>query len=206
MKTAAIVAFDLFTDVDVFLPWDLLNRARLREPAWWVRIVGTAPTHRSVGGLEVATHAPLEACHDADVVLFARGPGTRALGHNADFRQRLRLDPPRQVIGSMCSGALILAAPGLLDGLTATTSPTPPPWRRCRPWACRCCPTATWSPTATLARRPAVWRPSTWWVGSWNVCWGRRCATPWWLRSSRSARAWRASAESIGSWGPGKAG
>jgi hypothetical protein len=38
------------------------------------------------------------------------------------------------------------------------------------------------------------------------VCWGRRCATPRWLRSSRSARAWRASAESIGSWGPGKAG
>ncbi len=27
--TIAIVCFDNFTDIDVFLPWDLLNRVRL---------------------------------------------------------------------------------------------------------------------------------------------------------------------------------
>ncbi|HEX8575817.1 MAG TPA: hypothetical protein VF677_05945 [Flavobacterium sp.] len=28
MRKAVIVAFDQFTDIDVFLPWDLLNRVR----------------------------------------------------------------------------------------------------------------------------------------------------------------------------------
>jgi putative intracellular protease/amidase len=33
----AIVAFDDFTDIDVFLPWDLLNR--VKERGWTVKIV-----------------------------------------------------------------------------------------------------------------------------------------------------------------------
>jgi len=37
---------------------------------------------------------------------------------------RLDLDPEHQVIGYICSGSLILAKLGLLDGLTATTYPT----------------------------------------------------------------------------------
>jgi transcriptional regulator GlxA family with amidase domain len=34
------------------------------------------------------------------------------------------LNPEKQIICSICSGALIIAALGLLDGLTATTYPT----------------------------------------------------------------------------------
>ncbi len=57
-------------------------------------------------------------------MLFASGPATRALCKDAAFLASLRLDPRRQLIGSMCSGALILAAKGLLDGIPATTYPT----------------------------------------------------------------------------------
>ncbi len=124
MKTAAILAFDQFTDVDVFLPWDLLNRVRLRHKDWQVKIVGTQEKHTSVCGIEQAMHGVVEECNAADLVFFASGPGTRQLIRQPDYLRRFRLDSERQVIGSMCSGALVLAALGLLDGLTATTYPT----------------------------------------------------------------------------------
>ena len=39
----AIVCFDNFTDIDVFLPWDLLNRVRLVGGIsdWDVQLLGT---------------------------------------------------------------------------------------------------------------------------------------------------------------------
>jgi transcriptional regulator GlxA family with amidase domain len=118
----AIVAFDDFTDVDVFFMWDLLNR--VRAPGWSVRILGDRPQHTSWTGLPVPTHGPLAAANAAGVVLFTSGPGARAKCRDGDWLAHFRLDPSRQLVGSMCSGALILAALGLLDGKRATTYPT----------------------------------------------------------------------------------
>src|SRR5262245_42404039 len=118
----AIVAFDDFTDVDVFFLWDLLKR--VRAPGWSVRILGDKPQHTSRTGLPVPTHGPLAAANDAEVVLFTSGPGARARCRDAGWLAHFRLDPSRQLVGSMCSGALILAALGLLDGKRATTYPT----------------------------------------------------------------------------------
>lgn len=124
MKKAVIVAFNQFTDVDVFLPWDLLNRVRLKQKDFQVKIVGTEPVHRSVCGIELAMQGNLDECRDADMVFIASGAGTRALYRDKNYLQQLPLDPSRQIICSMCSGALILAGLGLLNGLTATTYPT----------------------------------------------------------------------------------
>jgi len=121
---AVIVAFDRFTDVDVFLPWDLLNRVRFRDKDFSVRIVGPSTTHRSVCGLELPMHADLEECNIADLVYFSSGPGTREFIKNDALLKRFRLDPNNQIICSMCSGALILAALGILEGISATTYPT----------------------------------------------------------------------------------
>ena len=46
----AIVCFDNFTDIDVFLPWDLLNRVRLVGGIsdWDVQLLGTEETHISI--------------------------------------------------------------------------------------------------------------------------------------------------------------
>ena len=48
----AIVCFDNFTDIDVFLPWDLLNRVRLVGGIsdWDVQLLGTEETHISMSG------------------------------------------------------------------------------------------------------------------------------------------------------------
>lgn len=118
----AIVAFDDFTDLDVFFMWDLLNRPKV--PGWSVRIVGDAPAHRSKSGLMLPMQGTLDEANAADVVLVTSGPGARVRSKDPAYLAKLRLDPARQMIGSICSGSLILAALGLLDGKRATTYPT----------------------------------------------------------------------------------
>ena len=124
MKKAAIVAFDKFTDIDVFLAWDLLNRIKFRDSEFQVHMVGTKATHTSVSGLDLQTHGLIEECNEADLVFFGSGPGTRDLIKDEAYLKRFSLDPKRQIICSMCSGALIIAALGHLNGLSATTYPT----------------------------------------------------------------------------------
>lgn len=122
--TAAIIVFDQFTDIDVFLPWDLLNRVRMVRKDFSVKLLGTEPTHRSINGLSIDMHGKIEEARQADIVFFASGKGARMLYRNNEYLNRFQLDPSRQLIGSMCSGALLLAGLGLLQNRKATTYPT----------------------------------------------------------------------------------
>lgn len=118
----SIVIFDNFTDIDLWLMWDLLNRVRI--DGWSVRIVGEKESHISATGIPVPTHGRVEEANEADAVLFVSGFGTRERIVDRSWLDRFRLDPERQIIGSICSGSLIMAKLGLLDGKTATTYPT----------------------------------------------------------------------------------
>jgi transcriptional regulator GlxA family with amidase domain len=120
-----LVAFDDYTDIDLILMWDLLNRVHRDD--WSVRLVGDASYHRSMTGLVVPIHGPLEEANDADAVLFTSGKGTRDKIRDAAYLSRFSLSPNRQLIGSICSGALLLAALGLLEGRQATTYPSAKP-------------------------------------------------------------------------------
>ena len=124
MKKIVIVAFDNFTDIDVYLAWDLFNRIKLKVKDLEVKIVGTAPTHTSSTLLPLQVHGTIDECATADVVFFASGAGTRKLIKDKQYLDRFNLDPEKQIICSMCSGSLILAALGVLNGITATTYPT----------------------------------------------------------------------------------
>jgi transcriptional regulator GlxA family with amidase domain len=121
MKTA-IVIFDKFTDIDLFLMWDLLNRVRTED--WSVRILGESESHVSATGISIATHGRIEEANDADAVLFVSGQGTRDRITDENWLAKFDLNPEKQLIGSICSGSLILARLGLLAGKTATTYPT----------------------------------------------------------------------------------
>ena len=118
----AIIAFERFTDVDVFLPWDLLNR--VAEDDWNVRILGKSDHVTSSVGLTIPTHGSLSEANRADAVVFASGKGIDTAIAEAGFISAFDLDDGRQLIGSMCAGAPILGELGLLDGPWATTYPT----------------------------------------------------------------------------------
>lgn len=122
----AIVCFDHFTDIDVFLPWDLLNRVRLVGGIsdWDVQLLGTEKTHVSVSGLRIPMTGNISDIPSADAVIFSSGKGVQDLYKNQQYLNKIHLDPKRQLIGSMCSGSLLLGAKNLLTGKKATTYPS----------------------------------------------------------------------------------
>jgi transcriptional regulator GlxA family with amidase domain len=126
MTTIAIVTFDGFNEIDSFVALSLLNRVRL--PEWRAIIVAPSRQVTSLNGVRIDAHAALEATAEADVVLIGSGTRTREVVADEATMKRLRLDPARQVIGSQCSGALVLAKLGLLEGAPVCTD------RRTRPW------------------------------------------------------------------------
>ena len=117
-----IVTFDDFTDLDLFILWDLLNRVDL--PGWRVRFLGEAASHTSSTGVEVKMHGALAEANGADAVLFCSGRGSRRKMHDAEFLGAFRPDESRQLLGAIDSGALLLGALGLLKGRRATTYPS----------------------------------------------------------------------------------
>ncbi|WP_075980591.1 DJ-1/PfpI family protein [Bacillus massilinigeriensis] len=122
----SIICFDQFTDIDVFLPWDLLNRVRLVGGIhdWEVHLLGTEQTHLSMAGLRIPMTGNISDIPYSDAVIFASGKGVQKLYMDQDYLAKLRLDPNKQLIGSMCSGALLLGAKNLLTGKKATTYPS----------------------------------------------------------------------------------
>jgi transcriptional regulator GlxA family with amidase domain len=95
----------------------------VKQP-WDVKIIGDKPEHTSTSGLKIPMHGNLLEAKSSDVVLFASGPGTRTKYGDTEYLNCFDLNPERQMIGSMCSGALILAGLGLLKNKEATTYPT----------------------------------------------------------------------------------
>lgn len=117
-----IVTFDDFTDLDLFILWDLLNRVGL--PGWRVRFLGEGASHTSSTGVEVKMHGHLTEANAADAVLFCSGKGSRLKMRDEQFLSAFRLDESRQLVGAIDSGALLLGALGLLKGKRATTYPS----------------------------------------------------------------------------------
>jgi len=100
----------------------MLNRVRV--DGWSVKILGDSEVHISATGMPVQPHGRIEEANDADAVIFISGQGTRDRILDEAWLSKFDLNPGRQLIGSICSGALILAKLGLLEGRRATTYPT----------------------------------------------------------------------------------
>ena len=115
----AFVAFDGFNEIDSFVGLHLFGR--LRRSGVEVTLTGPTPALSSVNGVTVTNVQPLESTADADVVLIGSGIATPSVSTDLGQIGRLRLDPSRQLVGSQCSGALILHALGLADGAPICT-------------------------------------------------------------------------------------
>jgi putative intracellular protease/amidase len=116
----AIPLFDRVTALDAVGPYEVLQRL----PDATVTFVGHEPgTVRTDNGfLGLAVDARLEDLPDPDVVVVPGGIGTRALLDDDRLLGWLRdAHAGTRFTTSVCTGSLLLATAGLLDGLEATT-------------------------------------------------------------------------------------
>ena len=122
----AILTFEGFNELDSLIALGILNRVKRDD--WRVSIAAPAPWVTSMNGVVLQAHATLEEVHGADAVIVGSGVLTRELVQDAGLMARIRLDPERQLIGAQCSGTLMLASLGLLDGVPACTDLITKPW------------------------------------------------------------------------------
>jgi transcriptional regulator GlxA family with amidase domain len=122
----AILTFDGFNELDSFIALGILNR--MKADGWKVHITCPTATVTSMNGVTIEAQQALEFAQTADVVLFGSGIYTRDIAQDTAILNRLHLDPSRQTIGAQCSGTLLLATLGLLNGLPACTDLTTKPW------------------------------------------------------------------------------
>jgi transcriptional regulator GlxA family with amidase domain len=122
----AILTFDGFNEIDSLLAFNILNR--IRKPGWRVSITSPTSRVRSMNGLEIDAQAHLQDACDADAVLVGSGIRTREVVADTALMAQLKFDTTRQLLGAQCSGTLVLARLGLLDGVPACTDVTTKPW------------------------------------------------------------------------------
>jgi transcriptional regulator GlxA family with amidase domain len=115
----AVVTFDGFNELDSFIASALINRCR--KDGLEAFITTPTPVVTSMNGVQASGQRPMEFVTEADVVLIGSGVKTRDVVADDRLISRLPLDPSRQLIGAQCSGALVLARLGLLEGMPACT-------------------------------------------------------------------------------------
>ncbi len=120
MTTIAIPLFPRFTALDGIGPYEVLQRI----PGFEVTFVGhqRGPVRSDNGFLGIEVDATFAELAHPDIVVFPGGIGTRELVHDETVLDWVRTAHESSTFTtSVCTGSLVLAAAGLLDGLTATT-------------------------------------------------------------------------------------
>jgi len=116
----AIPLFDRFTALDAVGPYEVLQQIPSIEVIFVGQRRGEVRTEN--GRLGLSCDATFDEIRTPDVVVVPGGIGTRQLIHDEVIRAWLQsVHPHTTFTTSVCTGALLLAAAGLLDGLTATT-------------------------------------------------------------------------------------
>jgi transcriptional regulator GlxA family with amidase domain len=148
VQRVVIVVFDRLQSLDATGPFEVLRAAGYR-----VELASpTGEPVRSESGLLLGVDRSLRSVRGPlDTLLVAGGHVGEAMHDRAMQRALVRLAPQSRRLASVCSGALILAEAGLLDGRRATTH-----WGACELLA-REYPTITVEPDPIFVRDGNVW-------------------------------------------------
>ena len=124
MTAVAIAVFEGAEELDFVGPWEVLTAWRHLYPDD-IRVCLVAETPEPVTcakGMRVLPDRTWDELGHIDVLVYPGGRGTRAQLGNEGIRSRLRvLNQDGALLTSVCTGALVFADAGLLDGLPATT-------------------------------------------------------------------------------------
>lgn len=124
-RNIAILLFDDVEVLDFAGPFEVFAVAdELQGHAMFsvFTVAENLGTIRARNGLKVVPHFSREACPAPQVLVVPGGFGTRTLLQKPALLEWLRLKAKHaEIVMSVCTGALVLAKAGLLDGLRATT-------------------------------------------------------------------------------------
>jgi putative intracellular protease/amidase len=116
----AVPLFPRVTALDAIGPYEVLQRLPSADVVFVGQRRGEVRTENGMLGLTV--DATFDELAEPDVVVFPGGAGTRALvGDERVLEWVRRAHAKSRLTTSVCTGSLVLAAAGLLTGLTATT-------------------------------------------------------------------------------------
>ncbi|HEX6117456.1 MAG TPA: DJ-1/PfpI family protein [Solirubrobacterales bacterium] len=116
----AILIFDKLTALDAIGPYEVLSRV----PGWELTFVAKepGPKRTDTGHLAITADASIGELADPDIVLVPGGEGNRPLLTDDEVLDWLRrVHETSKWTTSVCTGSLVLAAAGILDGLEATS-------------------------------------------------------------------------------------
>jgi transcriptional regulator GlxA family with amidase domain len=116
----AILIFDRLTALDAVGPYEVLSRLPGAELTFVAKEPG--PKRTDTGRLALSADLAIADIPDPDIVLVPGGEGNRPLMQDTDVLDWLRTAHRGSTwTTSVCTGALLLGAAGILDGLRATT-------------------------------------------------------------------------------------
>jgi transcriptional regulator GlxA family with amidase domain len=121
----AIFVFDGVEELDFAGPWEVLSAWAHQWPDDGVTAFTIADRREPITcakGLRVLADHTIEAAPPFDVLVFPGGKGTRPMLEDPARLEWIRSVAARgTIVASVCTGSLVLAKAGLLDGLPATT-------------------------------------------------------------------------------------
>lgn len=119
-RQIVIPLFPRFTALDGIGPYEVLQRVPELDVTFIGHQRGVVRADNGMLGIEI--DGTFEEFPRPDVIVFPGGQGTRALIDDDRVLEWLRAaHETTAYTTSVCTGSLVLAAAGLLDGLTATT-------------------------------------------------------------------------------------
>ncbi|MGW3409554.1 DJ-1/PfpI family protein [Streptomyces sp. NPDC000888] len=116
----AIVLFDRFTALDAVGPYETLGRLPGAEVVFVAEQTG--PVRTDTGNLALTADKTLAEVEHPDIVVVPGGPGQTPQMENQALLDWLRAaDATSTWTTSVCTGSLLLAAAGLIEGRRATS-------------------------------------------------------------------------------------
>jgi transcriptional regulator GlxA family with amidase domain len=118
------VLFEGFELLDFYGPMEMFGMLGETEGGVEITVLSTktGPV-KSAAGPSGMADAAMDDCGGFDILLIPGGIGTRLLMRDADFLARVkRLAETSKIVATVCTGSMLLAATGLLDGHRATSN------------------------------------------------------------------------------------
>jgi transcriptional regulator GlxA family with amidase domain len=123
LQKIVILLFDHYTALDIIGPYEVLSKI----PDSKIYFVGLEKReYKDIYGLKISADFSIDEISQADMLLVPGGPGIDIILKNNEIIDWIqKMDSSTKWTVSVCSGSLLLAQAGLLDGKDCTTH-----WRR----------------------------------------------------------------------------